>query len=111
MKKMFWFVLGLTMAVGCNDGFERDNPYDPDAPQGDPSTGHCQWPCAERVKAMTPIAHQHMEPPRCRCHHCRAGFDCGDTMKMVRSGLRAFQLDSGHSKLRQLSTTAQTLST
>ena len=34
MKKMFWFVLGLTMAVGCNDGFERDNPYDPDAPKG-----------------------------------------------------------------------------
>ena len=34
MKKMFWFVLGLTMAVGCNDGFERDNPYDPDASKG-----------------------------------------------------------------------------
>ncbi|MEC8049695.1 MAG: carboxypeptidase-like regulatory domain-containing protein [Myxococcota bacterium] len=34
MNKMFWFVFGLMLAVGCNDGFERDNPFDPDAPTG-----------------------------------------------------------------------------
>ena len=60
-KKMFWFVLALTMAVGCNDGFERDNL--PPGCQGDQAPATVSG-LVLSDQAMTPIAHQHkLEPP------------------------------------------------
>ena len=102
MKKMFWFVLGLTMAVGCNDGFKRDNPYDPDASKG------IQAPATVTGLVLSDQGDDPDSAP------AQAGASLAadvtivelgltvETDEMVRSGLQAFQLDSGHSKLRQL---------